>query len=557
MKKRYRIAILAVILCAGLFVSAQKSDFEIGKNLEILFNLFREVSMNYVDATDPDRLLSDAAAGMLADLDPYTEFIPEDEMADFEVMTTGKYGGIGAVIRRRGDWVEIAQPYRGFAADRAGLRIGDRILAIDGESVQGVDVEAVSARLKGDPGTTLRLRVERFRDGAVEELTIRRERITLSGVSWYGMIDEHTGVIVHDDFTEDCSTDIHNAVLELKERGMRSLVLDLRGNSGGIMQEAVKIVGLFVPQGSEVVTTRGRNPASALDRQCTPAAPIDTLMPLAVLIGRQSASAAEIVAGALQDLDRAVLVGQRSFGKGLVQSVRPVGYNSWLKLTTAKYYIPSGRCIQAIDYSRRNADGAVEDVPDSLIQEFRTRNGRKVYDGGGVMPDVPTVAPEYSLFTVNLYARGYIEDFVREYLRRTEFAPVDPDTFALPDEAYADFIAFMADKPVEYRSETKVALEALLRTAGEEQYGEAIAGEIEAIRAKIDRDKGEELVRLRTEIARLIEDDIVLYHHYVQGLVRHKLRGDETLAAAAATLADRSETRRILTEQDTRRNEPQ
>jgi carboxyl-terminal processing protease len=302
-----------------------------------------------------------------------------------------------------------------------------------------------------------------------------------------------------------------------------------------------------------VVTTRGRNPASALDQR-TPAAPIDTLMPIAVLIGRQSASAAEIVAGALQDLDRAVLIGQRSFGKGLVQSVRPVGYNSWIKLTTAKYYTPSGRCIQAIDYSRRNADGAVEYVPDSLIQEFRTRNGRKVYDGGGVMPDVSTETPEYSLFTVNLYARGYIEDFAKEYLRRSGFSPVDPDTFALSDEAWADFMVFMADKPVEYQSETKVALETLLSTAAEERYDELIADEIEAIRRKIDRDKAEELVRLRTEIVRLIEDDIVLYHHYVQGLVRHKLRNDKTLATAAATLANPSETHRILTEQDTRRN---
>jgi carboxyl-terminal processing protease len=555
-KKRAWIAAVSLLAVSAVFVSAQKSDFRIGKDLEILFNLFREVSMNYVDPTDPDELMRNAADGMLGDLDPYTEFYTEDDMAGVEMMTTGKYGGIGAIIRKKGDWVEIAQLYRGFAADKAGLKIGDRILAIDGESMRGAEVEAASGRLKGDPGTTLRLTVERYRDGTTQELTLRRERIAISGVSYYGMVNDSVGVIVHDDFTEDCSTDIHNALNELKASGMSALILDYRNNSGGIMQEAVKVVGLFVPQGSEVVTTRGRNPASTVS-QSTPSNPVDTTMPIAVLIGRNSASAAEIVAGALQDLDRAVLVGQRSFGKGLVQTIRPVGYNAYVKVTTAKYYIPSGRCIQAIDYSRRNADGAVEFVPDSLIREFRTRNGRKVYDGGGVMPDVLTRAPNYSLFTLNLYARSYIEDFAMEYIRRSGFAPVDPRSFTLSDEAYADFIAFMADKPVDYESETKVALEALVRKANEEQYGEAIAGELDAIRRKITKDKQEELVRLRPEIARLIEDDIVLYDNYLQGIVQHKLRSDETLSQAAAVLADRPEYRRILTEQDTRRNEPQ
>lgn len=347
--------------------------------------MFRDVSAFYVDSVDTDEMLRDAAAGMTSNLDPYTVLIPEDEMEEFEILTTGKYGGIGALVRQSGDWIAIAQPYEGFPADKAGLVIGDKLLEVDGRSIRGLDVSEVSSMLKGSPGTALRLKVEKLLTGEQADVTLRRERIKISGIPYYGMIADGVGYILHDDFTEECSLDMRRALVELKKQGATSLIIDLRGNGGGILQEAVKILSLLVPKGTEVVSMKGR--IGELDETFTTQTdPIDTRMPVVVLVNSQSASAAEIVSGALQDLDRAVLLGQRTFGKGLVQSTRPLGYNAFLKVTTAKYYIPSGRCIQALDYAHRNDDGSVGTVPDSLIREFRTSGGRKVYDGGGVMP---------------------------------------------------------------------------------------------------------------------------------------------------------------------------
>ena len=551
-KKRYWITAAAIVLGSCFFISAGKTDFDVAKNLEVMFNLFREVNLNYVDETDPDELMKKGAAGMLSGLDPYTEFLSEDAMENFEVLTTGKYGGIGSLIRKKDDWVVIAEPYRGFAADKAGLKIGDKILTIDDFDARNATTEQVSSRMKGDPGTTLRLKVERFTDGAVEELEIRRERITLSGISYSGMLNDSVGYIAHADFTEDCSSDMRDAIMELKKQGMTSLVYDLRDNGGGVMQEAVKIVGMFVPRESEVVAIRGRSERGAAYK--TPSQPIDPRMPVTVLINRNSASAAEIVAGALQDYDRAVIVGQRSFGKGLVQTPKSIGYNNYVKLTTAKYYIPSGRCIQAIDYSHRDEEGRVTNVPDSLIREFRTTRGRKVYDGGGIMPDVNAEAVNYNLFSAAVYGMGYIEDFAMEYLRRSRFAPVNVDSFRLDNSGYAAFIAYMADKEVQYESETKVALEMLKRTAEKEDFTERIAPELEALTEKITKNKNEELGRLQPEISRLIEDDIVLYYHYSQGVIRHSLHHDEVVAAALRVLSDASEYGRILDSQDTRRN---
>ena len=552
LRKRYWIWGLAIVLGGGLFLSARKGDFDIAKNLEVLFNLFREVNANYVDETDPGKMMQRGAAAMLDGLDPYTRFLPEEEMKNFEVMTTGKYGGIGSLIRQKGEWVVIAQPYKGFAADKAGLKIGDKILTVDGADARYLTVEQVSERMKGDPGSTLRLRVERFRDGSVEEVEIRRERIAISGVSYYGMVNDSTGYLAHSDFTEDCSGDLRDAIMELKKQGMKALIYDLRDNGGGILQEAVKIVGMFVPRESEVVATRGRSERGVVYK--TPAQPIDTQMPLTVLVNGNSASAAEIVAGALQDYDRAVIVGRRSFGKGLVQSTAPVGYNNYVQLTVAKYYIPSGRCIQAIDYSHRDAEGRVTHVPDSLIREFRTAAGRKVYDGGGIMPDIIVAEGEYSLFTGALYGYGYIEDFALEYVRKTGFVPVNEDDFRLSETEYADFTAFMAGREVTYDSETKVALDVLKERARREGFYERIASELDVLTERITRDKAGELARLRSEISRLIEDDIVLYYHYAQGVARHNLRGDAVLDAALGVLASPDEYRRILSSQDTRRN---
>ena len=351
-RKGYRYLLTAVIAAsaAALLTFAARNDFGLGRNMEITVNMMRELSLGYVDPVDPDKLMEGAAEGMVSDLDPYTEFIPEDQMSNFELLTTGKYGGVGSLIRKKGDWVTIAQPYKGSPADRAGLKIGDKILAIDGKDAKGFTTEQVSSRLKGDPGSKVRVTVEHL-TGGTETVTLQRERIAIPGVPYAGWVDEGIGYIRHSDFTEGCYEDMRAAIERLRSEGeLKGLILDYRSNGGGIMQEAVKILGMFVPKGTEVVSTKGRTEDSRRVYR-TESEPILPDLPLAVLINGNSASASEIVTGALQDLDRAVIIGQRSYGKGLVQTPRPLGYNAMLKLTTAKYYIPSGRCIQAIDYS--------------------------------------------------------------------------------------------------------------------------------------------------------------------------------------------------------------
>ena len=453
----------ALVAAAALTLFAARNDFGLGRNMEITVNMMRALSLEYVDEVDPDHLMEGAARGMVEDLDPYTEYIPEEGMQDFELLTTGKYGGIGSLIRQKEDYVRIAQPYQHSPADKAGLKIGDKIIAIDGKDARGFTTEQVSERLKGEPGSTVKVTVEHL-DGTRQSVAIRRERIAIPGVPYAGWVADGIGYIRHSDFTEGCYEEMRAAVERLRREGeLKGLVLDYRSNGGGIMQEAVKILGMFVPKGTEVLSTKGRSEDSKQTFR-TDSEPILPDLPLAVLVNGNSASAAEIVAGALQDLDRAVLIGQRSFGKGLVQATRPLGYNTMLKLTTAKYYIPSGRCIQAIDYSH-SQEGSVRVIPDSLISEFSTKAGRKVYDGGGVMPDIRT-DPEYiSRFAMTLYTLGFIEDFGDEYMRRNPGREIDVRTFSITDRDYADFAEFMKGKKVPYESDTRRALKVLKKAA--------------------------------------------------------------------------------------------
>ena len=419
-RKGYRYLLTAVIAAsaAALLTFAARNDFGLGRNMEITVNMMRELSLGYVDPVDPDKLMEGAAEGMVSDLDPYTEFIPEDQMSNFELLTTGKYGGVGSLIRKKGDWVTIAQPYKGSPADRAGLKIGDKILAIDGKDAKGFTTEQVSSRLKGDPGSKVRVTVEHL-TGGTETVTLQRERIAIPGVPYAGWVAEGIGYIRHSDFTEGCYEDMRAAIERLRSEGeLKGLILDYRSNGGGIMQEAVKILGMFVPKGTEVVSTKGRTEDSRRVYR-TESEPILPDLPLAVLVNGNSASASEIVTGALQDLDRAVIIGQRSYGKGLVQTPRPLGYNAMLKLTTAKYYIPSGRCIQAIDYSH-SQEGTVRSVPDSLISEYTTRAGRKVYDGGGIMPDIfiPADTTDVTPYYVEVAGRNILYRYTIEYADR-------------------------------------------------------------------------------------------------------------------------------------------
>lgn len=547
---RYSLAAMAGVVVAVFFVFAKSNDFGLGRNMEIVINMMRELSLGYVDPIDPDHLAERAADGMVNDLDPYTEYIPEKRMSEFEMLTTGKYGGIGSLIRQKENYVRIAQPYKNSPADRAGLKIGDRIVAIDGKDAKGYTTEQVSSLLKGEPGSKVEVTVEHL-DGTRQTATIRRERIAIPGVPYAGWVADGIGYIRHSDFTEGCYEEVRSAIERLRgEHELKGLILDYRSNGGGILQEAVKILSLFVPKGTEVVSTKGRTEESRQSFSTASDPEFDDL-PLVILINGNSASASEIVAGALQDLDRAVLLGQRSFGKGLVQSTRSLGYNAMLKLTTAKYYIPSGRCIQAVDYSR-SQEGSVRSIPDSLISEFKTRAGRKVYDGGGIMPDICT-DPEYiSRFAATLYALGFVEDFGDDYMRRHPQQQIDLRTFSITDADYADFVAFMKDKKVPYESDTRRALRSLKKAAKDDRFGE-LSKRFEELEAELKDDTQTNLETYRKEVIKTINDDIVLRHGYSAGMIEHSLTDDKEVAEAVKVLRDTAKYRHIVTQQDTRR----
>lgn len=551
-KTAYRWLLVSAASLAALWALtfAGRNDFGLGRNMEIAVNMMRELSLNYVDSIDADKLMLGAAEGMVSDLDPYTEFMPEEQMANFELLTTGKYAGVGSLIRQKGDYVYFAQPYQGSPADRAGLKIGDKILSIDGKDAKGFTNEQVSSRLKGDPGTTVKVSVEHL-DGTQQTVTIERERISIPGVPYTGWLGDGIGYIRHADFTEGCYEELRAAIERLHSEGkLKGLVLDYRGNGGGIMQEAVKILSLFVPKGTEVVSTKGRTATSNKTYKTT-SEPSFPDLPLVALINGNSASAAEIVTGALQDLDRAVVIGQRSYGKGLVQTPRPLGYNTMLKLTTAKYYIPSGRCIQAIDYSH-SQEGSVKVVADSLISEFSTRAGRKVYDGGGIMPDIRTEPDYISRFAMTLYALGFIEDFGDEYIRQHPGQKIDIRTFSITDADYDRFREFMKDKAVPYESDTRRILKSLKEAAKDDRFKD-LEQKIARVEEELKDDTQTNLETYRSQIIEAINNDIVLRHAYAAGVIEHSLTGDKEAERAVEILRTPAEYARILSEQDTTR----
>ena len=557
MKKRL-LRIGALLLLVGVVaagVRATHNDLGLGRNMEIMVNMMRELSLQYVDEVSPDRLMSDGAQGMVRNLDPYTQFMSEEEMSDFEVMATGKYGGIGATIRMKRDssGVVIAQPYKGSPSDLAGLKIGDKFVRIDDEDVTKCTTAEISSKLKGTPGTKVKLAIRRLMTGKVEEMVITRARIAIPGVPYAGFIEDGIAYIRHADFTDGCYDDIRAMVERLRqEQTIKGVVLDYRDNGGGSVSEAVKILSMFLPKGSKVLTMQGRSEQSKKE-YITDNVPVLGDVPVVALINGNSASASEIVCGAMQDMDRAVLMGQRSYGKGLVQTVMPVGYNAYLKLTTAKYYIPSGRCVQRINYTH-NGDDKDATVPDSLINEFKTSNGRKVYDGKGLMPDVKVEAEYIPTFAVLLYNLGYIEDFLDEYMRKHPNMSVDNRTFSISEKDYDEFIAFMTDKDVPYQSRTRDALELLKKTAKDERYDEAFAEDLSEIESKLKDQKMDNLKTYRNEICDLISSDVILRHNYYEGVVEYNLRSDEAVKQAVELLREPERYNKILSEQDTQRN---
>ncbi len=542
-----RVIILVVLfLTAGIsvgFLASQESrDFRIAKNLDIFLSLFRELNTFYVDEINPDKFIKSGIDNMLKTLDPYTVFYPESEGDEVAFMTTGKYGGIGSLVRGGGDYVVISQVYKGFPADLAGIRPGDLLKKVDGISLKGLPTEKVSDKLKGNPGTTVMLTIER--NGEEKTIAVKRERIMVPPVPYYGMIDSRTGYIRFTNFTENCSDAVKNALISLKKNNPEQIILDLRSNPGGLLSEAVEIVNLFIGPGKEVVSTKGKVKQFDEVFKTTKQA-VDEKIPLAVLINRSSASASEIVAGAIQDLDRGVIVGQRSFGKGLVQITRPLSYNSQLKLTTAKYYIPSGRCIQARDFSNPNEDGSVGIIPDSLISEFRTSNGRIVKDGGGIAPDVEVVPSPLSQISAELYVRNLIFDFATKYYW-SHPGPVTLEQFSLTDQDYSDFITFLKNRNFNYRTETEGSLNELLINAKKEKYYELHKDLFSKLEKELGHTLENDLMTFRKEITGLLEDEIIGRYLYEEGSIAWSLKNDEQVLRAVDILNQNEKYKSIL-----------
>jgi len=546
MKKKL---IFISLFISSLTLLSFKSDyFEIAKNLEIFTDLYKELNTYYVDETDPGKLIKSAMDEMLQTLDPYTNYIPESEIEDFQFMTTGQYGGIGAMITKRDEYVYISEPYEGFPAQKSGLMAGDKILEVNNISVIGKSTDEVSKLLKGQPNTNVSILIERNYINKPFEVSFKREKVTVGSVPYFGLLDNNIGYVKLRSFTRNCSNDLKNAILKLKEQSATSLILDLRGNPGGLLNESVKIANFFVNQGEDIVSTKGK--IKSWEKVYTATSkPIDTEIPLVVLIDQSSASASEIVSGALQDLDRAVIVGKRSFGKGLVQQTRKLSYNSQLKLTVAKYYIPSGRCIQALDYSNRNEDGSVGKIPDSLSTEFRTKNNRKVYDGGGITPDLVTESEMSSKILLSLLRERLFFDYATEFRLKNENILSAKD-FKITDEKFLDFKNFLSDKEYEYETDTEKAYKKLKKVAKEENYFESMRNDFDLLVTKIDDVKSDDLEKNKGFIKEILANEIVSRYYYQKGRIQSSLNYDKDIMQAITVLSDSTKYKQILSNID-------
>jgi carboxyl-terminal processing protease len=538
------VAVISVLLTAGFLMGGQETkDFKLTKNIDIYISLFRELNAFYVDEIDPEKLVTKSITSMLSTLDPYTVYYPEEETEDLDFLTTGKYGGFGSLIRKTGDYILVTDVYKGFPADRNGIKSGDLMISIDGISLKDVSSEKASDMLKGEPGTDAEITFRRNGEDFVKTLT--RERISISAVPYYGMADENTGYIRFTNFTRDCIAEVREALVDLKDNmGAGDLILDLRNNPGGLVNEAVEIVNLFVGPGQEVVSTRGRaRQYDAIFRTTKTAVAPD--MPLVVLINSGSASASEIVAGALQDLDRAIIVGERSYGKGLVQIARPLSYKAQVKITTAKYYIPSGRCIQAVDFSHPNEDGSVGHIPDSLIKTFYTRNGRPVQDGGGIIPDVSVESDMFKRFTSALYARNMIFDFSTEYYW-SHPQPATLDSLKITGSDLEQFAMFLRKRNFTYQTGSEILLGELADAAKEEGLYDANSDEIDKLQKGLSHSLDRDLEAQKDDITELIESELAGRYFYDAGVVEYSLAGDKQVQEAIKVAGDRERLYALL-----------
>jgi carboxyl-terminal processing protease len=547
--KKYLVGI-ALGITIMLFIKAKETDsyFEISKNLEVFTTLFKELSTYYVDPIQPGKLVKKGIDAMLEDLDPYTNYITEEDIEDYRFQTTGKYGGIGSTVRIIDNYLAINEPYENSPIIKAGMKAGDIILEIDGRSTKGKEIEDLSKFLKGAPGTQLKLKVRDAFDGSESVKTITREEINVSSVPYAGMVGSNNeyAYVRLTQFTERCGSMVRSALDSLKRTNpnTKGVILDLRYNPGGLLDEAVNVCGLFINGNQLVVSTKGKSAEWDKDYK-THDSPWDEKIPLTVLTNRNSASASEIVAGTMQDLDRGVIVGQRSFGKGLVQTTRSLSFNAKLKVTTAKYYTPSGRCIQALDYSHRNEDGSVGEIPDSIKTKFKTKNGRIVMDGGGVDPDVKTQSKEALRIISTLITKSFAFDYATTYVK-THPTIASPQAFKITENDFNDFVKWLDGKDYSYKTKTEESLAAFKETAVKEHYFDGVKNDFELLQKTLAHDKKQDLIKNKKEIMQLLQGEIVTRYYFQKGRLQNQLKEDDEVLEAINVLSNQSKYEGIL-----------
>ncbi len=521
--------ILALLLPLGLLAQEKQNNFEIAKSIDIYNSLLRELNLNYVDEINPGELNETAIKAMLDGLDPYTVFIPESDIENAKFMTTGEYGGIGALIQYDGELTRISDPYEGWPAQKAGIIAGDAILEVNGVDCKKKNTQEVSNLLKGQPGTEVKLKIKRYGEDKPLEMTLKREKVKIDNIPYYKVFDNGVAYLALSGFTRDAGKEVKDKLLEMKKNHtLKGFVLDLRGNGGGLMNEAVDIVNLFIPKAKAVVSMKGKA-ANANSIHPTTNDPVDLEIPLAILVDGNSASASEIVAGAIQDYDRGVIIGQRTFGKGLVQNILPLSYNTQMKVTVAHYYIPSGRCIQEIDYSHKK--DTTQTKNDTLGKPFKTLGGRTVYEGHGIMPDVKVKRDAYATVTAYLFAKNYIFDYANKF--HHEHKSIAPaESFQIDEATYQDFMKFAKDKKFAYTTESEKAIEKLKKTAKEEGYLDKIKPQIELLEKNLAAEKENDLISNRKDIEELLRSEIVGRYYYQKGRIIASLNDDPDLKRA-------------------------
>ncbi len=538
---------LVLLVAFGLIAFTLPGDkyFEVTKSLDIFASVVKEVNANYVDEVDVKKLIDMGIGGMLQQLDPYTDYIPEEQSEAFSIQTTGEYAGVGALIRVVKNKTIIAHPYLGFPAYRAGIRVGDELISINGKNVQGKATDEASAMLKGSPQTEVEVEIKHYGEQSTFKAKLIRERIKIQNVTYSGLVSPTIGYIKLDEFTPGTSREVVAALTKLKSQGANKIILDLRDNLGGSLYEAVNVSNVFIPKDREVVSTKGKSQESN-KMYNTLYAPTDLQIPLVVLTGGSTASAAEIVSGTLQDYDRALLIGQRTFGKGLVQTTRQLAYGAQLKVTTAKYYIPSGRCIQALDYSNRQSDGSVRKFADSLKREFKTKAGRKVYDGAGLEPDVVLPVTEIASLVQELTAEGLIFEFANKYCSEHKTAPVSLTDFQLTDAEYEKFVEWVKNQNLDYKFEVVSKVESLIASSKEENNYEQLQPALAELKAKVDQLFVYQLHRFKPDIKLVVEEEIGFHYKLLEGQTEISIHSDPEILEAKKLLGDEAKFKKLL-----------